>query len=87
MIDAFPGGRSVWVPLCLTVCCAFAGCTWYRAEPLTPTPTATTQADLARIRIDPATMPLPELAAHRFDPSGGFDIDDVAMLEIGRAHV
>ncbi len=82
MIDAFPGGRSVWVPLCLTVCCAFAGCTWYRAEPLTPTPTATTQADLARIRIDPATMPLPELAAHRFDPSGGFDIDDVAMLAV-----
>ncbi|WP_240655824.1 TolC family protein [Paraburkholderia phosphatilytica] len=49
---------------------------------MTPTPTATTQADLARIRIDPATMPLPELAAHRFDPSGGFDIDDVAMLAV-----
>ncbi|MFM0327604.1 TolC family protein [Caballeronia glebae] len=27
-------------------------------------------------------MPLPELAAHRFDPSDGFDIEEVAMLAV-----
>ncbi|WP_257127921.1 TolC family protein [Burkholderia sp. MSMB1835] len=27
-------------------------------------------------------MPLPELAAHRFDPSDGFDIEDVAMIAV-----
>lgn len=27
-------------------------------------------------------MPLPELAAHRFDPSDGLDIDEVAMLAV-----
>ncbi len=39
-------------------------------------------SDATRIHIDPKSMPLPALAAHRFDPSNGFDIDDVAMLAV-----
>jgi outer membrane protein TolC len=34
------------------------------------------------MQIDAAKMPLPALAAHRFDPSDGFDIEEVAMLAV-----
>nr|WP_240975861.1 TolC family protein [Paraburkholderia aromaticivorans] len=58
------------------------GCTWYHREPLAPRDTSTTAHSLERIRIDPSSMPLPELAAHRFDPSDGLDSDEVAMLAV-----
>ncbi|AOJ05652.1 transporter [Burkholderia mayonis] len=58
------------------------GCAAYRPQPLAAHSTFTTVAELGRLRIDPAKMPLPELAAHRFDPSGGLDIEDVAMLAV-----
>ena len=66
------------------VSCAvvLGGCTAYHPRPLTPHATLTTTDALNRIRIDPAAMPLPELAAHRFDPSDGFDIEDIAMLAV-----
>ncbi|NYH20249.1 TolC family protein [Paraburkholderia bryophila] len=67
------------VPLCALL---IGGCTWYHREPLAPRDTSTSTRTLERIRIDPATMPLPELAAHRFDPSDGLDIDEVAMLAV-----
>ena len=57
-----------------------AGCAIYHREPLNRTQTATT--DLTRVRIDPKTMPLPELAAHRFDPSDGLDMTETAMLAV-----
>ncbi|MFL9896619.1 TolC family protein [Paraburkholderia fungorum] len=59
-----------------------AGCTWYHREPLAPQDTSTSARSLERVRIDASTMPLPELAAHRFDPSDGLDIDEVAMLAV-----
>lgn len=59
-----------------------AGCTSYMAQPLATGPSLVTQDGLARVQIDPAKMPLPELAAHRYDPSDGFDIEDVAMLAV-----
>ncbi len=59
-----------------------AGCASYKAQPLATGPSLTTPDALARVQIDPAKMPLPELAAHRFDPSNGFDIEDVAMLAV-----
>ncbi|MFM0220302.1 MULTISPECIES: TolC family protein [Paraburkholderia] len=59
-----------------------SGCTWYHREPLLPQATATPEWTLERLQIDPSTMPLPELAAHRFDPSDGLDIDEVAMLAV-----
>ncbi len=59
-----------------------AACTWYRPAPLTQHATSITANALARIRIDPSTMPLTSLAAHRFDPSHGLDMEDVAMLAV-----
>jgi outer membrane protein TolC len=59
-----------------------ASCAWYHPEPLSAQDTSTSARSLERIRIDPATMPLPELAAHRFDPSDGLDIEEVAMLAV-----
>ncbi|MFM0380185.1 TolC family protein [Paraburkholderia strydomiana] len=59
-----------------------SGCAWYHREPLTLQVTSTSARTLGRIQIDPSTMPLPELAAHRFDPSDGLDIDEVAMLAV-----
>ncbi|WP_246641542.1 TolC family protein [Paraburkholderia edwinii] len=59
-----------------------AGCTWYRPQPLATSNTLTTPAQLASMQIDPAAMPLPALAAHRFDPSNGLDIEEVAMLAV-----
>jgi outer membrane protein TolC len=58
------------------------GCTWYHPEPLAPQNTSTSARSLERIQIDPSTMPLPALAAHRFDPSDGLDIDELAMLAV-----
>lgn len=66
-------------PLCALL---FGGCAIYHREPLAPQDTSTSTRSLERIRIDPATMPLPELAAHRFDPADGLDIDEVAMLAV-----
>jgi outer membrane protein TolC len=69
--------------LLVSVCALLlAGCTWYHREPLAPQDTATSARSLERIEIDPSTMPLPELAAHRFDPSDGLDIDEVAVLAV-----
>lgn len=58
------------------------GCAWYHAKPLSSHDSLTTQDELGRLQIDPSKMPLPELAAHRFDPTDGFDIDEVAMLAV-----
>ncbi|WP_242539754.1 TolC family protein [Trinickia mobilis] len=69
----------VLAPACVLL---LASCTWYHREPLSFNDTSTSARSLERIRIDPSTMPLPELAAHRFDPSNGLDIEDVAMLAV-----
>lgn len=71
--------RLVCASTCLTL---LASCTWYHREPLAPRDTSTSVAALERVRIDPATMPLPELAAHRFDPADGLDMEEVAMLAV-----
>jgi outer membrane protein TolC len=62
------------------LCAACAGCATYQPEPLGPAPRMT--RDVAGIEVDAARMPLPELRAHRFDPSDGLDIDEVAMLAV-----
>ncbi|MGV7241938.1 TolC family protein, partial [Caballeronia sp. M23-90] len=64
------------------VVASFAACTWYHADPLKPVNTSTSQDSVERVRIDPASMPLPELATHTFDPSDGLDIGEVAMLAV-----
>lgn len=70
---------SAVVPLCALL---MSGCTWYHREPLAPHDTSTSARTLERIEIDSSRMPLPELAAHRFDPADGLDIDEVAMLAV-----
>lgn len=62
--------------------CLLSACAVYHAQPLPSGDTLLTEDALSRVRIDPAKMPLPELAAHRFDPSAGFDMEDVAMLAV-----
>lgn len=88
-MSAFPfaGASCAWrcarFALCVTGCALLLpSCTWYRREPLVPHDTSTSLASLERVRIDPATMPLPELAAHRFDPSDGLDMEELAMLAV-----
>ncbi|WP_144138193.1 TolC family protein [Paraburkholderia sp. BCC1884] len=67
------------VPLCTLL---VSGCAWYHRAPLAPQDTSTSARSLERVQIDPSRMPLPELAAHRFDPADGLDIDEVAMLAV-----
>ena len=80
---AFPPARRT-MPCVLAPACALllASCTWYHREPLSFEDTSTSVRSLERVQIDPSTMPLPDLAAHRFDPSNGLDIEDVAMLAV-----
>jgi outer membrane protein TolC len=67
---------------CAGACLLLASCTWYHREPLAARDTSTSLATLERVRIDASTMPLPELTAHRFDPTDGLDIEEVAMLAV-----
>ncbi len=82
-----PRRRAAFAPALLAALAAScvlltAGCQSYRPQPLARHAKPTGAADLARLSVDPASMPLPALAAHRFDPSDGFDIDEVAMLAV-----
>lgn len=58
------------------------GCASYAPLPLPQRPAAA-QAQAALV-VDPAQLPLARLAKHRFDPSDGLDIDEVAMLAVAR---
>lgn len=59
---------------------SLAGCVAYRAKPLPVHPSL--PREVHRLTIDPASMPLPELASHRFDPADGLDMTEVAMLAV-----
>src|ERR1700687_2518101 len=57
-----------------------AGCQSYNPQALdTSTPR---WSGIERVTVDPNTMSLPQLAAHRFDPSDGLDIIEVQMLAV-----
>lgn len=58
------------------------GCAVWHPQPLPTSAAFVEQNQLARIQIDDDAMPLPQLATHRFDPTNGFDIDEVAMLAV-----
>jgi outer membrane protein TolC len=59
---------------------ALAGCAAYRPQALG---TRSTLPDrIPDLTLDAGQMPLPELAAHRFDPSDGLDFTEVAMLAV-----
>ena len=60
--------------------CMLAGCASYQARPLPMK--ADWPEGLNRLKVDQAAMPMPELAAHRFDPEDGLDMTEVAMIAV-----
>ena len=56
------------------------GCASYRPLPLDTQ--ARAPANPADIKVDAATMPLPALRHHVFDPANGLDMTEVAMLAV-----
>lgn len=56
------------------------GCASYHALPLPAR--AALATDAAHLRVDTGAMPTPALRSHRFDPSDGLDITEVAMLAV-----
>ncbi|MHB1077649.1 TolC family protein [Thiobacillus sp.] len=66
----------------LSAACAasLAGCTTYQSLPLQAKPKF--QTDVSHLTVNSAHMTPPELAAHRFDPSDGLDMTEVAMLAV-----
>lgn len=64
---------AVFAALCLT------GCATYSPLPLGDGQGAT---DASQLSASTAKMPLPALRTHRFDPSRGLDVTDVAILAV-----
>ncbi|MBS0213152.1 MAG: TolC family protein [Proteobacteria bacterium] len=54
-------------------------CAAYHPLPLTD---GTGAASVAQLGVPAGSMPLPELATHRFDPSDGLDVTETAMLAV-----
>lgn len=63
----------------MVTCVALTGCATYGPSPL---PSSPTQGNLADITVPAASMLVPQLRAHRFDPSDGLDVTEVAMLAV-----
>lgn len=57
-----------------------SGCASYRAMPLNTRPTLL--HEVPHPVVDGGQMPLPELAAHPFNPGDGLDMTEVAMLAV-----
>ncbi|MES2103540.1 MAG: TolC family protein [Pseudomonadota bacterium] len=64
----------------LLYCCVLAACASYQARPLATG--ISSQDKIPHLVVDPGTMPLPELAAHQFDPSDGLDMTELAILAV-----
>lgn len=65
--------------LALAPCLLLGACASYRPLPLVEAPTAQRLGD---VRVSAASMPVRALATHRFDPSDGLDVTEVAMLAV-----
>ena len=65
--------------LAIAPCLWLGACASYRPLPLVD---ASHPQNLADIRVSAASMPVRALAAHRFDPSDGLDVTEVAMLAV-----
>ncbi|MHB8832962.1 MAG: TolC family protein, partial [Desulfobacteria bacterium] len=68
------------LPAVLLIVTGITGCAAYRAKPLDMA--STMPHEVPHLVIDARRMPLPELAFHRFDPSDGLDMTEVAMLAV-----
>ena len=82
MSDTLPRNplRAYRAAVVLVASTVLGACASYRPVPLATHGNAV--RDLQALRIDSRSMPLPELAAHRFDPSDGLDMTEVAMLAV-----
>ena len=60
-----------------------AGCASYQPAPLASDVELVCRVDA--LSVDTATMPTPALRAHRFDPSDGLDITELAMLAVANS--
>lgn len=70
--------RALSIPIFAALC--LTGCATYTPHPLHEQPDL---IDLpAALTIDPRTLPLPALRKHRFDPSNGLDMTEVAMIAV-----
>lgn len=69
--------RAVVVGLVLL---GMTGCATYTAKPLPRHPDLV--ADASHLNVDAASLKLPMPARHRFDPSNGLDMTEVAMLAV-----
>ncbi|MEW9624491.1 TolC family protein [Rhodanobacter geophilus] len=58
------------------------GCATYHPLPLGK---GEGTASATQLSVPAGTMPLPELAAHRFDPADGLDVTEVAMLAVANS--
>lgn len=56
-----------------------AGCATYRPLPLD---NGRSTRRVANIKVSMASMPVPALRTHRFDPTNGLDVTEVAMLAV-----
>lgn len=61
---------------------ALTGCATYTAQPLGHPSGA---SGVAQLQASTAAMPIPAMAAHRFDPSDGLDVTEVAMLAVANS--
>jgi outer membrane protein TolC len=64
----------------MAVVALVTGCAVYSSKPLPEEPSLS--RDISHVVINPVDMPLPDLAAHRFDPADGLDMTEVAMLAV-----
>jgi outer membrane protein TolC len=67
----------------VSICLASAfltACQTYEPAPLGERPDVL--SDVAALTISPSDLPLPELGAHRFDPSAPLDMDEIAMIAV-----
>jgi outer membrane protein TolC len=64
----------------LLLASVLASCATYREQPLGTV--STLPERIPELSIDLRQMPMPELAAYRFDPTDGLDITEVAMLAV-----
>jgi outer membrane protein TolC len=67
----------------VSICLASAfltACQTYEPAPLGERPELL--SDVAALTISPSDLPLPELGAHRFDPSAPLDMDEIAMIAV-----
>lgn len=62
------------------LCAALAGCATYQPLPLAQD--ARLPDHVADLKVDAASMPVPVLRKHVFDPSHSLDMTDVAMLAV-----